>query len=89
METAVAVKKNANADRGLSCAASAPATPSGTESTETIWAMHGRTPATPCPVMMACVYSLDPKPLAKVMAPFCDRAVAALVRKTVRMRKAK
>ena len=41
-----------------------------TESTETICAMQGRTPATPCPVMIACVYSPTPKLVTYAKTPF-------------------
>ena len=41
-----------------------------TDSTETICAMQGSTPATPCPVMMACVYSPTPKLVTYANTPF-------------------
>ena len=74
-ETAVAVRKYAKADFPLSCGTGLPsflASVSGslTESTETICAMHGRTPATPCPVMIACVYSPTPNPETYAKTPF-------------------
>ncbi len=61
-ETPVAVRKLANADLGLSCVAPFLESCSGTDRTEAICAMHGSTPATPCPVMIACVYSPTPEP---------------------------
>ena len=51
--------------------------------------MHGRTPATACPVMMACVYSLLPKPGAYAKRPFCISPVAMLAEKTIRSMKPK
>ena len=62
---------------------------SATESTETICAMHGSTPATACPVMIACVYSPTPKPDTYAKTPFWHNPVAKLAEKTIAMRKPK
>lgn len=48
-----------------------------------IWAMAGRTPATPCPAMMAWMYSPLPNPDANANAPFWISPVARLVVKTM------
>lgn len=70
----VAVRKYIRALVALSLADS-PLSPSldsfsGTASTDTICAIDGRTPATACPVMIACIYLGFPNPAAKAKAPF-------------------
>ena len=77
IETAVAVRKYAKADFplcwGTGAEESFPASASGcsfTERTDTICAIQGRTPATACPVMIACVYSPIPKPETYANTPF-------------------
>lgn len=85
----VAVMKYANADVGLSCPAPSSAFRSRTESTETICAMQGRTPATACPVMIPCMYSATPSPLTYANNPFCVRLAAQLAVKTMIMRNPK
>ena len=93
-ETAVAVRKYAKADFPLCCGTGAPSFPasasgSSTDSTDTICAIQGSTPATACPVMIACVYSPIPKPETYAKTPFWQNPVAKLAVNTMAMRKPK
>ena len=74
-ETAVAVRKYAKADLPLSCGTvvlslGVSQVGAATERTEMICAIQGRTPATACPVMIACVYFPTPKPDTYAKTPF-------------------
>ena len=95
-ETAVAVRKYAKADFplcwGTGAESSFPASVSGcsfTERTDTICAMQGSTPATACPVMIACVYSPIPKPETYANTPFWQNPVAKLAVNTMAIRNPK
>lgn len=86
----VAVRKYTNAEVvfslfmiASSCAASDQLSGAGTARTERIWAIGGSTPATACPVMIACIYSGLPKPAANAKAPFWHKPVAQDVEKTM------
>lgn len=95
IETAVAVRKYAKADLPLCCGTGAslsfPASVSGsfTDSTDTICAIQGSTPATACPVMIACVYSPIPKPETYANTPFWQNPVAKLAVNTMAIRNPK
>ena len=94
METAVAVRKYAKADFPLCCGTGVPSSPASasgslTDSTDTICAIQGSTPATACPVMIACVYSPIPKPETYAKTPFWQNPVARLAVNTMAMRKPK
>ena len=93
-ETAVAVRKYAKADCPLSWGTGAPSFPASasgsfTDSTDMICAIQGSTPATACPVMIACVYSPIPKPETYAKTPFWQNPVAKLAVNTIVMRKPK
>src|ERR1700742_3283111 len=81
------------ADLGDASAAPVPSPSSGffagNASTEMICAMGGSTPAIACPVIIACVYSLRPKPEANENRPFCIRPVEKLAARIATRRKPK
>ncbi len=96
-ETAVAVRKYANALFPLSWGTFGPPSSvpalsflgAATDSTEIICAMQGNTPATACPVMIACVYSPTPNPETYAKTPFWQKPVARLAVNTIAIRKPK
>jgi hypothetical protein len=52
--------------------------PSVADKTDTIWTIHGSTPAMAWPVMFPWAYSSRPKLAMYAKIPFCIRPVAAL-----------